>query len=444
MKFKKMIYMLLLVVLILFTISKYNFIIDKLAGVVQNIRFKTITKNMKTKKLNNIMYYYLNKSDENYISNIEEYIKEGEVKTAPLFGKVSMYPFNIIMFTTSDAFGKVFNVNPKESQAVTNFNSLYIPCDNINSYVFVHEYTHYKMNSFCKEKGIPITKIPVWFQEGVAEYTSSTLFLAKFENIKIQKIQNFRKLDDSKQMMEAESNGEQSYMQSYVAVRKIIELKGQDSIQKILINTKFMSFYDAFKKVVGLSIEDFQKVPLTDSVDNLLKLAIKYGQDKNYVKQRDTYIQAIKKYPKNSYAWSGLGNSYTSLGDFKNAIKALKTLISIDKDESYSYFYYSQSLIASDLDKAISMAEKSVQLTKTDGSNETGFITNYLELLKKVKNDISSDKFQAYVTLIKSDYIYGNMTKINIINNVLVKYSDKSDKQKEQLIKLKSDLEKQK
>ena len=49
-----------------------------------------------------------------------------------------------------------------------------------------------------------------------------------------------------------------------------------------------------------------------------------------------------------------------------------------------------------------------------------------------------------YITLIKSNYIYDNMLKIHIINHALAKYPDKNDNQKEQLIKLKGDLEKQK
>ncbi len=34
-----------------------------------------MTKNMDTKKLDNITYYYLNKGDETYFNNIREYIK---------------------------------------------------------------------------------------------------------------------------------------------------------------------------------------------------------------------------------------------------------------------------------------------------------------------------------------------------------------------------------
>ncbi len=260
MKSDKTLNILVLIIVILFIVSKSSSLKYKLAGVVQSARFKIITKNMEMKELNNITVYYSNKRDETYINDLKEYLIEGEDKAVPLLGKTSMYPFNIIIFTTSEEFGEVFKVQSKEIRAVTIFDSLYIPCDNISPYVFVHEYTHYKLNSFCKQNGISIFKLPIWFQEGIAEYAGSSLFSNKFKNLKIRKIQDFRKLNNNNQIWESEDEGEDSYMQSYLAVKKIIELKGKNSIQEILINTKSMTFYNAFKKVIGLSIDDFQKL----------------------------------------------------------------------------------------------------------------------------------------------------------------------------------------
>lgn len=260
MKSNKVSYILIFLIVILLIVDKSSSLKNKIAVIAQNARFKTITKNMQMKKLDNITYYYSNKKDDTYRSTIKEYIKEGEAKTSTILGQTASNPLNIIIFPTSQEFGKVFKVNPHESLAVTIFDSLYIPWDNIHPYVFVHEYTHYKIRSYCKANGMPTYDLPIWFQEGVAEYASSTLNKNKFTNPKVQRIQDFKKLDKLKQMMDAEHKGQGSYMQSYMAVKKIIELKGQNSIQEILINTKSMTFYNSFEKVVGLSIEDFQKL----------------------------------------------------------------------------------------------------------------------------------------------------------------------------------------
>ena len=255
----KIAFILILIIVIVVIVGESPTLKGKIAPVIQNIRLKIITKDMQMKKIDNITYYS-NKNEENYINTIKEYIKEGEEKTSPLLGQTTMYPLNIIMFTTPEAFGKVFKVNSKESLAVTILNSIYAPYKNVDPYVFVHEYTHYKINSFCSVNRLSISEIPIWFKEGVAEYASSTLLSDKFKSSKLQEIQDFRKLDTP----DSWDTGHDSYMQSYIAVKKIIELKGEDSVQQILMNTKSMTFYNAFEKVVGLSIEDFQKSLLTN------------------------------------------------------------------------------------------------------------------------------------------------------------------------------------
>ncbi|GEM_PF-1655049 len=450
MKLKKIMFTLISITLILFIISKNNFIKEKLGDVIVNIKFKTITKNMETKKLDNTTYYYSNKSDETYINNIEKYIKEGEVKTVPLLGQTTRYPYNIIIYTTPEAYAKDFNVNPKENGALTLLNSLYIPCANINLDLLAHEYTHYKINSLCKEKGIQESKIPSWFNEGVAEYVSSTLSPDRFRNIMIKNIQDFKNLDRNTQFIIKDGDNQKAYTQSYIAIKKIIELKGQKSIQEILINTKSMTFYNSFEKVLGLNINNFQKLlgnqlKSTDSVNALLRLGWAYSSQKKLDKAKGTFLEATKEYPESELAWLNLSYAYIDLGEFDSAIKYREKLISISVENSLSYCYYSQLFITTDLDKSVSMAEKSAQLAKVEKSGSPKYMMNYYLLIKSLRDNINLAKpFTQYVTLIKSDYIYGNMLKIDIINHVLAKYPDKNDNQKEQLIKLKSDLEKQK
>ena len=147
MKLKKIMFILILITLIIFIFSKNNFIKEKLGDVIVNIKFKTITKNMETKKLDNTTYYYSNKSDETYINNIEKYIKEGEFNTVPLLGQTIRYPYNIIIFTTPEAYAKEFGVNPKENGALTLLNSKSIKyLDLLKEHSIVKKTTIYACN----------------------------------------------------------------------------------------------------------------------------------------------------------------------------------------------------------------------------------------------------------------------------------------------------------
>jgi len=68
----------------------------------------------------------------------------------------------------------------------------------------------------------------------------------------------------------------------------IIMFTTSESFGKALnVNSKSITFYNAFEKVVGLSIEDFQKLPQTDSIDVLLKAGLTYSQQNKLDKVKD-------------------------------------------------------------------------------------------------------------------------------------------------------------
>jgi len=222
-------------------------------------RMKTITQDMKSQKEDNITYYY--PKDLEIIKYLKTFISRDENESSEYFGKTYKYPLSIIIFDSSNSFGKTLNVNPKSvmSEYNTNDKAIYLSIETLAPYLLAHEYTHYKMDSFCIDKKIDIFKIPLWFQEGVSEYVSSA-FYNKYKGKSLQEIQNFKKLDSNKELVESFEKGHDVYFQSYLAIKKIIEVKGEGAIQDILINTKSMNFYNAFEKVVGLRIEDFQKM----------------------------------------------------------------------------------------------------------------------------------------------------------------------------------------
>ena len=258
-------YIIVIIVSFILILSTVTIVIIKVPSlnsrfgqVVQNIRFKIITKNMYTKKLNNITYYYSDKSDETYIDNIQYYLKEGETQIAPLLGSTTMYSYNIVIFETPKAFGEACNVDSNNNRAIASGQSIFLPRSSISLDLLVHEYTHCKTYSLYKENNMQEVKIPIWFTEGIAEYVSSTLNPTRFKNISIKSMQDFKDLVDVTQFFSRYNK--KAYEQSYLAVKKIVELKGQNAVMEIILNSKSMTFDNSFEKVVGLSIDDLQKL----------------------------------------------------------------------------------------------------------------------------------------------------------------------------------------
>lgn len=232
-----------------------------------------ITQDMKSYKDGNITYYYDEKleSDNYFLKRMKLFISNGEKESCKYFGTTSKFPLKIIVFDSSNSFSASLNVNTKiintkygipRVLALYKYNdkAIYTSFEDLSPTKFIHEYTHYKMNSFLKDNMIDINKIPIWFCEGVAEYVSSPYAINNYKGKSLEDIQDFKKLDNSKNFMKSFEDGHDVFFQSYLAIKKIIDIKGENVIQNILINSKSMNFYNAFEKVVGMNVDDFQKL----------------------------------------------------------------------------------------------------------------------------------------------------------------------------------------
>ncbi|WP_040212840.1 hypothetical protein [Clostridium polynesiense] len=98
-----------------------------------------------------------------------------------------------------------------------------------------HEYTHYYLDMFFKDNNSTLNAIPVWFNEGVAEYISmvSPIFSEGFP----KKIIPFNKLYTDEEWSRAIEEGEDIYLQSHFAIFNLSDLKGVDIIKRILKST---------------------------------------------------------------------------------------------------------------------------------------------------------------------------------------------------------------
>lgn len=253
-------YILLIAVYLIFSNTYYFKTL--VCNIMGPIKLQSATKDMEIKKFDSITCYYSSQQDGDkyFIGYIKNCLLDGEKETTKIFGYARVNPLNIVIMSSPKMFGKVFDVNPQQDISLYFWDTIYIPSDNLSQYVFVHEYTHYKMNLFCNDREIQIFNIPMWFQEGVSEYVCPPFYENKFKNAKLNKVQDFRKIEDNKGIEKSQSQGYDVYMQGYLAIKKIIQMKGQNSIQNILIDTKTMSFYDSFHKNTGVTVEEFEKL----------------------------------------------------------------------------------------------------------------------------------------------------------------------------------------
>lgn len=234
-------------------------------GIGANYLRKTIawahfvqnTESMNKQTFNYNTIYSKNKLDNSNYKLIEEYIQKGNNDIINIFGQTPSRPINIVIFPTIEEYQKV--LNDRDSAASYDGYSMYLQLDELTSYTLVHEYINFKTEYFCQDNKISTLLVPMWFNEGISEYISyqyrKNIIIKPLERLK-----NFSELNNHKEFTNARLAGYDVYYQSYLAIKKIIELKGNNSIKNIILDSKNRDFYSAFEKNVGLNIEDFQKL----------------------------------------------------------------------------------------------------------------------------------------------------------------------------------------
>lgn len=221
--------------------------------------FLKVTKNMDTQNFSNGTIYSQNRLESSYSKRIEEAIEKSNNSINKIFGQTKVYPLRIIVFPTSKEYDKAFN-NLGDSDAHYDTYALYLSLDELTDYSLIHEYAHYKTESFCKDNKINSLAIPMWFNEGVAEYLSFQYRTDKANKVSLEKLIDFRELNKQQQITKGIQQGYDVYFQGYLSIKKIIELTGENSIRNIILDLDDMDFYDAFYKNIGLRVEEFQKL----------------------------------------------------------------------------------------------------------------------------------------------------------------------------------------
>jgi len=220
-------------------------------------------KMMKSLNYKYVTFYYKS-GNENTVELIKTYFNEVESSTNKIFGKSKLVPLKVVIYKNSEELRTHFIVfESADGMFDKNDNSISIIQYNNsiskNDYkgLFFHEYGHYRTSSYLQDNHIP-NNIPTWFNEGIAEYIRyGNSANASF---KLEKTMNFQKLDAEKSFEESDKAPFNIYLQSYLAVNKMINMKGNQIIRDILDETKKTNFDSAFKLKMGMNIEMFEKI----------------------------------------------------------------------------------------------------------------------------------------------------------------------------------------
>lgn len=224
-----------------------------------------------------ISIYYDEKIDKEYIETIKETIPLAEKLTQDIYGDLERDSLKIIFYSDISQF----KFRGFESDLVQGFfdgDNIHIknflkdqPLWHVEEH-FIHEYSHYAFSIYLYQNNI-LKPLPTWFDEGIAEYT------AVYEKNRIYSLDylrnpvDLRKLSTTEDFMNSFGSdiGTEDfydpYIYSYYMIDSLVDLRGKEFITDIILKSKERDFYEAFEEIVGVSIEEYQKVNLVEYIN---------------------------------------------------------------------------------------------------------------------------------------------------------------------------------
>ncbi|WP_426350681.1 hypothetical protein ACPWSR_05410 [Alloiococcus sp. CFN-8] len=230
--------------------------------IISGLYRAIIVSPMKSETHGSITYYYENEGNFNegmkfwYDSVVPEAHSIGE----QYFGAIDSKKPDIVIFPDEKTKKTYHNINNVAAWYLGEENSIYLDHETIGVTTFVHEYIHYITYAFCQENNISFEDIPAWFIEGIAEYISMMPGGYDPNSFTLEGFVAFEEINELTEFQNLVDKGLNPYIQSYAAIHKLIELKGQEAITRIILRTKDVDFYTAFEEEVGMPFQEFQSL----------------------------------------------------------------------------------------------------------------------------------------------------------------------------------------
>ncbi|WP_040212779.1 tetratricopeptide repeat protein [Clostridium polynesiense] len=335
-----------------------------------------------------------------------------------------------------------------------------------------HEYCHYYLNRLKLTYNLQEGDIPLWFEEGMAEYIAScsTSFKGKMPEGVIP----LKKLIIPELWQDYIEGGKDPYSESYYAVYNLIKLKGLKVIKNILAGTASEGFEASFERYTEMNICDYEallekcclyqrddhEIQNTDKLeeDMILKAKIKgmkeyleynpycyeaytalaamYVKSQEYDMAVQCCEEVVKINPKDFSAWNALGLSLLLNKDYHKCTEVFDYLLRISPGDISIYKRLAEVMLLEDWEKPIILLNKALDIDNSEA------IRKVLESYEKYRNEtLYGDPMKGCFDLISGEGVLLRQIKLDLIDKTLEKYPNCKSKYKEELLKLREQME---
>ncbi len=269
-KRKKKIIFILTNIFLIIVVLLWNYTINNLEEII-NVFGSYYISNLETDNYNSefneinykdVKILYKNNIEE-AIPFLKEYIDNSKYDCERIFDEVNI-SLTIKLDYDKDVFLSRFGRNMDNLSAyyIDSLKTIYMYVDNSYdisndknnfSKILTHEISHYYFSQFLKENNILAKNVPVWINDGIADYISQRIQYFSYDN---SEFIPFKKLSSANDWNNITSG--KQYIQSFYSINKIISMSNETVIKNLLLELKNSDFNIAFEKVVGEEFPTFE------------------------------------------------------------------------------------------------------------------------------------------------------------------------------------------
>ena len=286
-----------------------------------------------------------------------------------------------------------------------------VPTDESWEMILVHEYSHYQSHLFSNQHGLPVTRIPSWFEEGIADYFADDSYV--WYDLESVELIDFHDLDSQQEFDHAATDVYDPYTQSFLAVQSLVKAHGEDIIPVLLESRSTDTFYKKLEAMIGMEIKEYEEVFLEkmiaeqNQMREMLDLAYEQLDKKEYEEVQKT-VAEIKEvgdiYDIDAAEWI-LVDAQLDQGNFKEAADLLDRKIEEGTEEFLIEDLFLLAEIYLLIDPQLSL-EAALKAKKANQDNEYFF---YEEDLVTIYEKINSpDSKDGYRQLLQEEWVYNS------------------------------------
>uniref|UniRef100_UPI0018AA1946 DUF5700 domain-containing putative Zn-dependent protease n=1 Tax=Clostridium sp. D53t1_180928_C8 TaxID=2787101 RepID=UPI0018AA1946 len=259
-------------IILIFIVLLWSYVINSIDTIVEvvassyisNLEPTNYNSNFNIVNYNNIKILYQDNISA-IIPLLNELIDSSKYKCEKIFSNVNA-SFTIKLDYNEDVFLSRFGeeLDNISSYYIDSTKTIYIYLNNYSdilndknnfSNMLTHEISHYYFSEFLKENDILAKNVPVWINEGVADYISKRLYNLDYS---CSEFIEFNKLSDSSDWLKIKSG--KQYIQSYHSINTLVNMINESVITNLLLELKEHNINEAFKKATNLDFNKFENI----------------------------------------------------------------------------------------------------------------------------------------------------------------------------------------